>query len=194
MQASDFHDKPLLQKSLVHERHRAQRGRAGRKLRVAMRLLNLGKGSVLHPGASGGYEAASLQIKVSDVQKSLDQITLGGDFLHFRVGILPAVPGVLLTALTKIPTALGKVFLSRFLMDTYMKTDRCRYLDLRSEAHFLLHLKIIVGQIFQGPKIKIRDSTLLFPMGIWPSFTCSMFIPLSTEGMLHLLHFPNISY
>lgn len=37
-------------------RRGTERGRAGRKLRVAMGLLNLGQGSVLLPGASGECE------------------------------------------------------------------------------------------------------------------------------------------
>lgn len=90
--------------------------------------------------------------RLSDVQKILDHIILGSDLLHSRVGISPAVPGVLLTVLTTIPTALEKVFLSRLLIGTYMRTNKCRHLNPRSETQILLYLKIIVEEIFQGPR------------------------------------------
>lgn len=92
-----------------------------------------GSWGVLLAGASGECQTASLQIKVSDVRKSLDHTTLGSDVLHFRIGTLPPVPGILV--LTTTPTALGKVFLSRLLMDAYMRTDKCKHFHLRSEAH-----------------------------------------------------------
>lgn len=95
-----------------------------------MGLLSLGQGIALLAGASGECQTASLQIKESGVQKSSDHTNLRSDVLHFRIGTLPPVPGILV--LTTIPTALGKVFLSRLLVDTYM---RSKHFHLRSEAY-----------------------------------------------------------
>lgn len=60
----------------------------------------------------------------------------GSDLLNSRVGILSAMLGVLLTVLTTTPSVLGKVLLSRLLIDTYVRAPKCRHLNLSISIFF----------------------------------------------------------